>query len=63
MCGGNVAFCQTLVTDYYVLNATFYAQSEVSDVTVMWFSVLWGNIAYCVKLSGEDLSCYWNKLE
>jgi len=25
MCGGDVAFCQTLVTDYYVLNATFYA--------------------------------------
>ena len=24
-------------------------------------SVLWGNTAYCVKLSGEDLSRYLNK--
>jgi len=26
-------------------------------------SVLWGNTAYCVKLSGEDLSRYLNKIE
>jgi len=24
---------------------------------------LWGNTAYCVKLSGEDLSRYSNKIE
>jgi len=26
-------------------------------------SVLWGNVAYCVTLSGEDLSGYSNKTE
>jgi len=26
-------------------------------------SMLWGNTAYCVKYSGEDLSRYWNKTE
>jgi len=26
-------------------------------------SVLWGNMAYCVDLSGEDLSCHSNKVE
>jgi len=26
-------------------------------------TMLWGNTAYCVKLSGEDLSRYWNKIE
>jgi len=25
--------------------------------------MLWGNTAYCVKLSGEDLSSYSNKTE
>jgi len=25
--------------------------------------MLWGNTAYGVKLSGEDLSHYWNKIE
>jgi len=25
--------------------------------------MLWGNTAYCVKLSGEDLSRYSNKIE
>jgi len=25
--------------------------------------MLWGNTAYCVKLSGEDLSPYWSKIE
>jgi len=25
--------------------------------------MLWGNSAYCVKLSGEDLSRYSNKIE
>jgi len=25
--------------------------------------MLWGNTAYCVKLSGQDLSRYWNKIE
>jgi len=26
-------------------------------------SMVWGNMAYCVKLSSEDLSHYWNKTE
>jgi len=26
-------------------------------------STLWGNTAYYVKLSGDDLSCYSNKIE
>jgi len=26
-------------------------------------SLLWGNTTYCVKLSGEDLSRYSNKIE
>jgi len=26
-------------------------------------SVLWGNTGHCVKLSGEDLSRYSNKIE
>jgi len=26
-------------------------------------SVFWGNAVYCVKLSGEDLSRYVNKIE
>jgi len=26
-------------------------------------SMLWDNMAYCVKLSGEDLSHYSNKIE
>jgi len=26
-------------------------------------SMVWGNTAYCVKLSGEDLSCYSNKIK
>jgi len=38
-----------------------------SDVTVIYgdtiISMLWGNTAYCVKLSGEDLSRYSNKNE
>jgi len=38
-----------------------------SDVTVICghvtISMLWGNMAYCVKLSGEDLSRYSNKNE
>ena len=38
-----------------------------NDVTVICghitISVLWGNTAYCVKLSGEDLSRYSNKIE
>jgi len=25
--------------------------------------MMWGNTAYCVKLSGEDLSRYLNKIE
>ena len=25
--------------------------------------MLYGNTAYCVKLNGEDLSCYSNKIE
>ena len=38
-----------------------------SDIIVIsghiTISVLWGNMAYCVKLSGEDLSRYSNKIE
>jgi len=38
-----------------------------SDVTVTCghntISMLWGNTAYCVKLRGEDLSRYSNKIE
>jgi len=30
------------------------------DITI---SMLWGNTACCVKLSGEDLSSYSNKIE
>jgi len=26
-------------------------------------SMLWGNMVYCVKLSGEDLSRYSNEIE
>jgi len=26
-------------------------------------SILWGNTAYCVKLSGKDLSRYSNEIE
>jgi len=26
-------------------------------------SMLWGNMAYCVKLTGEDMSRYSNKIE
>jgi len=26
-------------------------------------SMLWGNTAYCVKLNGEDLKRYLNKIE
>jgi len=26
-------------------------------------SMFWGNTAYCVKLSGEDSSCYLNKIK
>jgi len=26
-------------------------------------SMSWSNTAYCVKLSGEDLSRYWNIIE
>jgi len=25
--------------------------------------MLWDNTAYCVKLGGEDLFRYWNKIE
>jgi len=38
-----------------------------SDVTVIcdniMTSMMWGNSAYCVKLSGEDLSRFSNKIE
>jgi len=38
-----------------------------SDVTVICdrnkISMLWGNTAYCVKLSGEDLPRYSNQIE
>ena len=38
-----------------------------SDVTIICghitISVLWGNTEYCVKLSGEDLLRYSNKIE
>jgi len=38
-----------------------------SDVTVICdhstISMLWGNTSYCLKLSGEDSSRYWNKIE
>jgi len=38
-----------------------------SDVTVIWdhnmISMLWGNTAYCVELSGENLLRYSNKTE
>jgi len=35
-----------------------------SDVIVIRdYNSLWGNMAYCVKLSGEDLSRYSNKIE
>ena len=38
-----------------------------SDVTVICshntVSMLWGNMAYCMNLSGEDLSCHSNKTE
>ena len=41
--------------------------TECSDATVICghniISVSWGNTAHCVKLSGEDLSRYWNKTE
>jgi len=37
------------------------------DVTVIcghtMISTLRGNVIYCLKLSGEDLSCYSNKIE
>jgi len=40
---------------------------EWSDVTVVCglitISMLWGNAAYFVKLSDEDLSCYSSKIE
>jgi len=26
-------------------------------------SLFWGNLAYCVQLSGEDLLCYFNEIE
>jgi len=38
-----------------------------NDVTVIYcyntISMLCGNMSCCVKLSDEDLSCYWNKIE
>jgi len=48
--------------------------TDVSDEYVRWnnitvicshntISMLWGNTAYCEKLTGEDLSRYWNKME
>ena len=40
---------------------------RLSDVAVICdhiaISMLWGNTAYCVELSGEDLSRYSNKIE
>jgi len=56
-----------------VVPATFYFYSvqnlyiERSDVTGtcghITISMLWGNTAYCVKSSGEDLWRYLNKIE
>jgi len=43
------------------LNAGY---SDVTAICVhITISMLWDNTAYCVKLSGEDLSCYSNKIE
>ena len=39
----------------------------VNDITAMCghitISMLWGNTAYCAKLSGEDALRYWNKIQ
>jgi len=47
------------------LTSTHYTQGEVTSLTsgVTIWSLLWGNMEYCVKLSGENVSCYSNKIE
>jgi len=56
-----------LTTEYKQLIENYNHYIRWSDVTVICgyiaISMLWGNTAYCVKLSGEDLSRYSNKTE
>jgi len=56
-----------LTTEYKPLIENYNQYIRWSDVTVICsyitISMLWGNTAYCVKLSGEDLSRYSNKTE
>ena len=48
-------------------NSRVFGYVGWSDVTVICchnaISMLWGNAAYCVKLSGEDLWRYLNRIE
>jgi len=48
-------------------NVVFHIHIGWSDVTEICghntISMLWSNTAYCVKLSGENLSRYSNKTE
>ena len=47
------------------LTLTHYTQGEVTSLTsvVTIWSLLRGNTEYCVKLSGENVWCYSNKIE
>ena len=41
-----------------------YSESDVTVICVhITISMLWGNTVYCVKLSGEGVSRYSNKIE
>jgi len=73
-CAGISSFSHPLYPehgDIQKISCTAQLQTDLyigwSDVTVMCghitVSMLWGNMAHCVKLSGEDLSRYSNKIE
>jgi len=55
------------ITYMYVFSWPHSLYIERSDVTVICghitIAMLWGNTAYCVKLIGEYLSCYSNKID
>jgi len=59
---------------HYTCSSPLHDNSPLVDLCIGWNDVtvicghitiftLWGNTAYCAKLSGEDLSRYSNKIE
>jgi len=58
----NYQFRSPLIAQAF--SAAYIGQSDVAVICChITISMLWGNSAYCVKLSGEDLWRYWNKIE